>query len=173
MNKYYFLVLSIILISNLSCAQTPDSFPVIDPVVDSTFAIYPSAGYMAPDYIKNKNYIVFQKNASERKILKGADVESFTFPRYNHDGLFALDKNGVYCNGDFIATDTTGFKILAEIRNTEYLARRDLVWKTKYNFLKTISRLQKILISKVSDQPVTLQRFILKTKIIFITILKR
>lgn len=136
MNKYYFLVLSIILLSNLSCAQTPDSFPVIDPVVDSTFAIYPSAGYMAPGYIKNKNYIVFQKNASERKILKDADVESFTFPRYNHDGLFALDKNGVYCNGDFIATDTTGFKILAEIRNTEYLAHRDLVWKTKYKLFK-------------------------------------
>ncbi|PIF34255.1 DKNYY family protein [Flavobacterium sp. 9] len=136
MNKYYFLVLSIILLSNLSCAQTPDSFSVIDPVVDSTFAIYPSAGYMAPLYIKNKNYIVFQKNASERKILKDADVESFTFPRYNDNGLFALDKNGVYYNGDFIATDTTGFKILAEIRNTEYLGRPDLVWKTKYKLFK-------------------------------------
>ncbi len=136
MNKYYFLVLSIILISNLSCAQTPDSFSVIDPVVDSTFAIYPSAGYMAPLYIKNKNYIVFQKNASERKILKDADVESFTFPKYNDNGLFALDKNGVYYNGDFIATDTTGFKILAEIRNTEYLARPDLIWKTKYKLFK-------------------------------------
>lgn len=136
MNKYYFLVLSIILLSNLSCAQTPDSFSVIDPVIDSTFAIYPSAGYMAPLYIKNKNYIIFQKNASERKILKDADVESFTFPRYNDNGLFALDKNGVYYNGDFITTDTTGFKILAEIRNTEYLGRPDLVWKTKYKLFK-------------------------------------
>lgn len=136
MNKYYLLVLSIILISNLSCAQTPDSFSIKDPVVDSTFAIYPSAGYMAPLYIKNKNYIIFQKNASERKILKDADVQSFTFPRYNDNGLFALDKNGVYYNGDFIATDTTGFKILAEIRNTEYLSRPDLVWKTKYKLFK-------------------------------------
>jgi hypothetical protein len=136
MNKYYFLVLSIILLSNLSCAQTPDSFSVKDPIVDSTFAIYPSAGYMAPLYFKNKSYIIFQKNASERKILKDADVESFAFPKYNDNGLFALDKNGVYYNGDFIATDTTGFKILAEIRNTEYLARPDLVWKTKYKLFK-------------------------------------
>ncbi|RKR05707.1 DKNYY family protein [Flavobacterium sp. 90] len=136
MNKYYFLVLSIILLSNLSCAQTPDSFSVIDPIVDTAFAIYPSAGYSAPLYIKNNNYVIFQKNASERKILKDADVESFRSPRFNEYGLFALDKNGVYYNGDFIATDTTGFKILAEIRNTEYLARPDLVWKTKYKLFK-------------------------------------
>lgn len=136
MNKYYFLVLSIILISNLSCAQTPDSFSIIDPVVDTTLVINPNAGFEAPLYIKNKNYIVFQKNTSERKILKDADVESFRFPRFNKYGLFALDKNGVYYNGDFIAIDTTGFKIIAEIRNTDYLVRPDLVWKTKYKLFK-------------------------------------
>jgi hypothetical protein len=136
MNKYYFLVLSIILISNLSCAQTPDSFSIIDPVVDTTLVINPNAGFEVPLYIKNKNYIVFQKNTSERKILKDADVESFRFPRFNKYGLFALDKNGVYYKGDFIAIDTTGFKIIAEIRNTDYLVRPDLVWKTKCKLFK-------------------------------------
>lgn len=122
--------------SNLSCAQTPDSFSIIDPVVDSTLVINPNAGFEAPLYVKNKNYIVFQKNTSERKILKDADVESFRSPILNKYGLFALDKNGIYYNGDFIATDTTGFKIIAEIKNRDYLTRPDLVWKTKYKLFK-------------------------------------
>lgn len=136
MNKYNFLLLSIILLSNLSCAQNTEFISIKDPIIDSTLTIYANAGFGAPIYIKNKNYIVFQKNASERIILKNANIESFTFPKYNYENLFALDKNGVYYNGDFIATDTTGFKFVAQIINTDAKADIDVVWKTKHKIFR-------------------------------------
>lgn len=136
MNKYNFLLLSIILLSNLSCAQNTEFISIKEPIIDSTLAIYSDAGYAGPLYIKNKNYIVFQKNESERTILKDADVESFRFPTFNEYGLFALDKNGVYYNGDFIATDTTGFKIIAQIINPDSKAGVNIVWKTNHKIFR-------------------------------------
>lgn len=135
MIKYHLLLFAIIFLTNVSFSQNVESISISEPILDSTLAIYPNSSYLAPFYIKNKNYIVFQKSATDRKILKNTDIESFVFPLHNN-GLFALDKNGIYYNGDFIATDTTGFRIVAQIRNTDNIANLDIVWKTKYKIFK-------------------------------------
>ena len=136
MNRYNFVLLSIILFSNLSCAQNTESISIKDPIIDSTLTIYTNAGYEGPLYIRNKNYIVFQKNAYERKILKNADITSFILPKNNYEGLFAFDKNGVYYNGDFVATDTTGFKFIAEIMRANRQAGINVVWRTKHKIFR-------------------------------------
>ncbi|WP_161595768.1 DKNYY domain-containing protein [Flavobacterium pectinovorum] len=129
MNKYLLFVLLLILKSNLSLAQNPAFVSIKDPIIDTTLVLYPDLPLNRPFYIINKNYVVYQKDINVRNILK-VDLETFKIPRNFYNTLFALDKNGIYFDGDFIATDTTGFKFVAEIRSPDNNRRRQMLWKT-------------------------------------------
>ena len=74
-----------------------------------------------PVYYVNENYIIYQ-DCNTRKILY-ADISSFEIVKYYGQYGIALDKNGVYVQGNFVATDTTGFTFLG-------INEKDLLWKT-------------------------------------------
>ena len=68
-------------------------------------------------FIYNKDYMIYQ--ACNTAVTFRPDRETFQI-KYRGYG-FAVDKNGVYYQGQFIKVDTTGFKILAsrEIKEIE------------------------------------------------------
>ena len=68
-------------------------------------------------FIYNKDYMIYQ--ACDTAFTFHPDRETFQI-KYRGYG-FAVDKNGVYYQGQFIKVDTTGFKILAsrEIKEIE------------------------------------------------------
>ena len=68
-------------------------------------------------FIYNKDYMIYQ--ACDTAFTFRPDRETFQI-KYRNNG-FAVDKNGVYYQGQFIKVDTTGFKILAsrEIKEIE------------------------------------------------------
>ena len=68
-------------------------------------------------FIYNKDYMIYQ--ACDAAVTFRPDRETFQI-KYRGYG-FAVDKNGVYYQGQFIKVDTTGFKILAsrEIKEIE------------------------------------------------------
>lgn len=74
----------------------------------------------------NKNHVVYQ-DCNTRKILS-PDLETFTQIRFRN--WLALDKNGVYVKGNFIAADTTGFTFLGNDKEGATL------WKNKTNIYK-------------------------------------
>jgi hypothetical protein len=109
----------------ISQAQQIDFIQIKDPIIDNTLTLTSYVKFDAPRYIINSNYVVFQGSENTRKILN-ADIASFRFPVIgNRNKHFALDKNGVYFNGIFIETDTTGFQIVNEI---QYFI--GFIWKT-------------------------------------------
>ncbi len=68
-------------------------------------------------FIYNKDYMIYQ--ACNIAVTFRPDRETFQIKKWNYG--FAVDKNGVYYQGQFIKVDTTGFKILAsrEIKEIE------------------------------------------------------
>jgi len=128
----------------LSQAQQTDFIQIKDPIVDTTLTLS-STWFDMPHYIVNSNYVVFQGNdnnrienygdRNSRKILN-VDINSF---RTSPHSIVAFDKNGVYFNGIFIKTDTTGFKIVGSIdESTRYIRKTNYIWKTKNKvFLNT------------------------------------
>lgn len=95
-----------------------------------------------PIYYINENYVVYQ-DCKIRKILY-ADVSTFTRIGFiNEEGL-ALDKNGVYINGNFVATDTAGFSFLG--RNG-----KDILWKTNTTVYKNTTVLPEIIASEFTN----------------------
>lgn len=62
-----------------------------------------------PAYFINSHYAVYQDCKS--RVIFYPDIATFKIAKYNEYG-FALDKNGVYIKGDFVAVDTTGFTFL-------------------------------------------------------------
>ena len=68
-------------------------------------------------FIYNKDYMIYQ--ACNTAVTFRPDRETFQIKKWNYG--FAVDKNGVYYQGQFIKVDTTGFKILAsrEIKEIE------------------------------------------------------
>lgn len=144
MTKHAFIILLIVLKSTLSQAQQTD-FIFKDPIIDSTL-IFPSHTVFNPyniafnpRYIINNNYVILQKDYSSRKILD-TDIKSFRTPYWSK--LFAFDKNGIYFNGDFIETDTTGFKHVGIIRNPNN-AEREIFWKTHNKLFKNTTEVTK------------------------------
>ena len=86
----------------------------------------------SPIYYVNKNYVIYQ-DCKIQKIIY-ADIPTFELVKnYGEYGL-ALDKNGVYVKGNFVATDTTGFTVLG---NNE----KDLLWKTSTSVYKNTTAL--------------------------------
>ncbi len=95
-----------------------------------------------PIYYINENYVVYQ-DCKIRKILY-ADASTFKRIGFtNVDGL-ALDKNGVYINGNFVATDTTGFTFLGN-------NGKDLLWKTNTTVYKNTTVLPEIIASEFTN----------------------
>ena len=88
-----------------------------------------------PIYYINENYVVYQ-NCNTRKILY-ADISTFEMVKYYGEYGLALDKNGVYIKGNFVATDTTGFTFLG---NNE----KDLLWKTNTSVFKNTTALPEL-----------------------------
>ena len=68
-------------------------------------------------FIYNKDYMIYQ--ACDTAVTFYPDRKTFQIKKWNYG--FAVDKNGVYYQGQFIKVDTTGFKILAsrEIKEIE------------------------------------------------------
>jgi hypothetical protein len=88
-----------------------------------------------PIYYVNENYIVYQ-DCNTRKIHY-ADIPSFEAVKYYREYGLAMDKNGVYVQGNFVATDTTGFTFLA-------INEKDLLWKTNTSVYKNTTVLPKL-----------------------------
>ena len=117
----------LMLFAMISRAQQTEFIQIKDAIVDDTLTLPSDAEFYAPLYIVNRDYVVFQGRDNTRKILN-ADIASFRFPdlRFRDRGkCFALDRNGVYFNGIFIETDTTGFQIVDEFKSYT-----DYIWKT-------------------------------------------
>jgi hypothetical protein len=129
MNKYILIVLFTSLLSNVIQAQEQDFIEVKDAIIDTTLKLYPNTPFDGAYYIKNKNYVIYQKDVNSRIVLN-VDIKSFRFPKHFDNTQFALDKNGIYFDGDFIKTDTTGFEIIAQTQNLDDSNKRDLIWKT-------------------------------------------
>jgi hypothetical protein len=122
MKKHILIILLLIFSVMINQAQHTDFIQIKDPIIDNTLTLPSDAKFDAPRYIINCNYVVFQENENIRKILN-ADIASFSFPSIGDRGIrFALDRNGVYFNGIFIETDTTGFRIVGRMT--------DIIWKT-------------------------------------------
>lgn len=79
-----------------------------------------------PVYYINKNYVIYQ-DCNTRKIVYPHN-ETFKEIRFRRG--IAIDKNGVYVKGNFIATDTTGFTLLGNDKEGATL------WKNKTNIYK-------------------------------------
>ena len=95
-----------------------------------------------PIYYINENYVVYQ-DCKIRKILY-ADVSTLKRIGFiNVEGL-ALDKNGVYINGNFVATDTAGFTFLEN-------NGKDLLWKTNTTVYKNTTVLSEIIASEFTN----------------------
>ena len=95
-----------------------------------------------PIYYINENYVVYQ-DCKIRKILY-ADVSTLKRIGFiNVEGL-ALDKNGVYINGNFVATDTAGFTFLGN-------NGKDLLWKTNTTVYKNTTVLSEIIASEFTN----------------------
>lgn len=88
-----------------------------------------------PIYYVNENYIVYQ-DCNTRKVLY-ADIPSFEIVKYYGQYGLALDKNGVYIQGNFVATDTTGFIFLG-------INEKDLLWKTNTSVYKNTTVLPEL-----------------------------
>lgn len=95
-----------------------------------------------PIYYINENYEVYQ-DCKIRKILY-ADVSTFKRIGFiNVEGL-ALDKNGVYINGNFVATDTAEFTFLGN-------NGKDILWKTNTTVYKNTTVLPEIIASEFTN----------------------
>lgn len=117
----------------ISFAQTPLPTPV-----DSVhiFGGWRCKYIEAPIYIKNKNYVVYEYR-NTRKIIY-PDIESFRIPQNVSESGLAVDKKGIYYQGKFIKTDTTGIKIVGE----KYDSKASVwLWKTKDKVFKNTKEL--------------------------------
>ena len=91
--------------------------------------------------IYNKDYMIYQ--ACDTAVTFYPDRKTFQIKKWNYG--FAVDKNGVYYQGQFIKVDTTGFKILAsrEIKEIEgYVHGIDsYYWRTNWGVFFGTKRL--------------------------------
>lgn len=127
MKKYSLLAFMMLLVFAIH-AQNTDVFLIKDPIIDSTLTIG-SRDFLSPLYIVNKKCVIYQKDYNTQIDLN-ADIGSFRFPKH-HGYNFALDRNGVYFKGEFLATDTTGFEIVGTMRYQDYKKEHATFWKTK------------------------------------------
>lgn len=118
---------------NASCQN---KFNVEDAITDNTLKFPDNPTFIAPYYIVNNNYGLFQADETTRNIIT-IDSKSFRYPKYQQTDFFALGKNGVYFKGNLVVTDTTGFKFLAQMDN-------DFLWKTKQAVYKNQTELKGI-----------------------------
>ncbi len=123
------LIIFIFLVSFVAYSQEKKEFETIkNPNVVELSQVKKHFGkwqYFDEDlYIFHEDYVIYQNEKTYKKLYP--DRASFHFPKRNYDNYFALDKNGVYYRGNFIKTDTAGFKILYSVRGKS-------VWKTKKN----------------------------------------
>ena len=148
MNKHTFIVFLITLAPALSRAQETEFIQIKDPIVDNELTIQWYTALLAPMFILNENYLIFQKdNYPEQRSRKtlNADMTSLRFPR-GCAGLFALDKNGVYYQGIFLKVDTTGFEIVGyfERNSSGRYYQRNYYWKTKERVFLNVHELDDI-----------------------------
>jgi hypothetical protein len=114
-------------------AQKNNTIKITDATINNTIEprIFSIEG---PMYIVNSNYVIYQEYGKTN--LVDMDVKSFTYPKYDHTQLFALDKNAIYFRGKKVKNDTTGFKILANKPNPVNQFTLDVYWKTKDQLFK-------------------------------------
>jgi hypothetical protein len=92
-----------------------------------------------PVYIVAENYVIYQ-DREIRKVIH-PDMNSFTPIDNSRERRLALDKNGVYFRGEFIRTDTAGFKIVGESQNN-YPNYSDLLWKSNKQVFKNMKKVK-------------------------------
>ena len=80
-------------------------------------------------FIYNKDYMIYQ--ACDTAITFYPDRKTFQIK--DKDYGFAVDKNGVYYQGQFVKVDTTGFEVLARRKVKEKIGYEDIdsyYWRT-------------------------------------------
>ena len=148
MKKLIYIVTSIFTISCHSQEKnTPQAIQDDALTISTTGGMNGGCKFLEqPVYYVNENYIIYQ-DCNTRKILY-ADISSFEIVKYYGQYGIALDKNGVYVQGNFVATDTTGFTFLG-------IDEKDLLWKTNTSVYKNTTVLPKLNASeftRLSDQ---------------------
>lgn len=66
------------------------------------------------------------------------DLKSFKYFDHSDAEVFGMDKNGIFFNGEFIKTDTTGFISYGKTEDENWL------WKTKKNVFKNTTSIKSI-----------------------------
>lgn len=80
-------------------------------------------------FIYNKDYMIYQ--ACDAAVTFRPDRETFQIK--DKDYGFAVDKNGVYYQGQFVKVDTTRFEVLARRKVKEKIGYEDIdsyYWRT-------------------------------------------
>ena len=148
MKKLIYIVTSIFTISCHSQEKnTPQAIQDDALTISTTGGMNGGCKFLEqPIYYVNENYIIYQ-DCNTQKLLN-ADIPSFKPVKYYDQYGLALDKNGVYVQGNFVATDTTGFTFLG-------INEKDLLWKTNTSVYKNTTVLPKLnagVFTRLSDQ---------------------
>ncbi|HEX7869509.1 MAG TPA: DKNYY domain-containing protein [Chryseobacterium sp.] len=139
------IILSCLFISIAIFGQKPISLPIEKLIIDSTLSFSSlsnnNISFTFPTYIINDNYVIFQKDAKNRKILS-TDLKSFKRPKTYESSIFALDKTGVFVNGNYVKTDTTGFVSFGKTLDGSW------IWKNNKSVYTNTTKLNDINSSK-------------------------
>lgn len=138
MKKIIILLFSLFVIS----CHSQTSVTIVQAIQNDSLPIVTTGGMNGgclflerPLYYINEKYVIYQ-DCQTRKILY-ADVSTFKIVKYYGQYGLALDKNGIYVKGNFVATDTTGFTFLG-------INNKDLLWKTNTSVYKNTTLLPQI-----------------------------
>ncbi|REC75140.1 DKNYY domain-containing protein [Chryseobacterium rhizosphaerae] len=101
------------------------------PVVNPVLSVYDAPNLEANVYLINKDYIVFQGNEGIRHVTS-ADTKSFSVHKVYDE--MARNKDGIFVEGNFVKTDTLGFKYIGTTDNGH-------LWKTKTKIYKNLTEL--------------------------------
>ncbi|MFM2228947.1 MAG: hypothetical protein RL607_205 [Bacteroidota bacterium] len=97
---------------------------------DTAITAFSGRGLVSPRYIIQPDRVVYQKDAATSLVLT-AHPKTFRISTKDFTRRFGLDDQGVYVDGQFVPVDTTGFKVIGELRDPEYKLPTKFYWKTK------------------------------------------
>lgn len=131
--KYIFFIFPLLFLAKFQAQTRTFKTPVINPFM----SVSDEPNLRSDTYLVNQNYIVFQGNRGGRYIIE-AHTPSFT--SYPGSGI-GRNKDGIFIKGNFVKTDTLGYKNLWS-SDDEYF------WKTKTKIYKNFTELAHL---KASD----------------------
>lgn len=128
MKEYLF---SIFLFLSITCyAQKIDY--VKKPELDSSLVIGDRLNFYTPLYLVDDDKIIYQKDRRTIKLIASGG-KSLVKPENGQADFFALNKDGVFIDGNFVKTDTLGFENLGRTLDGGFF------WKTHKAVYKNLT----------------------------------